>query len=44
MRGCEICGKIKHLNIVKIEEHETVQVCDDCYTEDLGEIINKIEE
>lgn len=44
MRKCEVCNKeVKEINIVQIEEHETCQVCDDCYSPDLGEIINKID-
>jgi ribosome-binding protein aMBF1 (putative translation factor) len=45
MKKCEICGKeVNGINIVQIEEHETVQICDGCYSPDLGEIVNKIEE
>ena len=45
MRKCKICGKeVNGANIVQIEEHKTIQVCDDCYSPDLGEIVNKIEE
>ena len=45
MKKCEICGKkAEEINIVQIEEHEAVQLCDGCYSPDLGEIINRIEE
>jgi len=31
MRKCEICGKeVSRINLVKVAEFETMQMCDDC--------------
>lgn len=35
MRKCDICGKrADFINIIKVSEFETAQVCDDCLEDD----------